>query len=391
MGKRWLWSSLLLFLLISGFAIKAKIEPYQYQLSSLIGIWDGFAEVNPELINQGFVVFKDGGYDGQFFYLIAKSIFQENHWGLVVDSYFFRMHRLGLSLAIGLPSYLFGFSYYPQIAICVLWIAFLYSFFCLYQLLPDRKYLALFYLFSPFTLNSNLLLVADGFFTSLSIISLYLLRKDRPIFILLFFLTLTVVTRELGITLLPCYFFYLYNKEKKTHAFSMFFPILVFISLLICLRLFPPTHLGTNPLDFKDMTDLPLFGFIKSFFDSGTFHFQLKESPKFIFLLMLLLLSLFFILNLKRIITEIDAQLVIILAPILVSLGVIFIAEEGYWRSFDNLSRMFTWCLPNVILLLERIRSKWLSAFLFCSSSLFLFLLIRILFITPNKEFYLYL
>ena len=89
---------LLLLLILTYF----KIQPYNYNLSSLIGLWKGFVELNPSLIDKAFVVYNDGGYDGQFFYLIAKSLFTEGLNSFpIMDSFFIRFNRIGLSLLAG--------------------------------------------------------------------------------------------------------------------------------------------------------------------------------------------------------------------------------------------------------------------------------------------------
>ena len=41
-----------------------KTKSYEFNISSLIGIWKGFAELNLTLIEKGFIVYNDGGYDG---------------------------------------------------------------------------------------------------------------------------------------------------------------------------------------------------------------------------------------------------------------------------------------------------------------------------------------
>lgn len=362
-----------------------KITPYDHSLSALIGIWEGFYEINPDLVDPNFVIYKSGGYDGQFFYFLAKDLFASGDWGLIVDSYHFRFHRIGLSLFAGVISKLIGFSYYPEITLCFLFILFFLSVFCLYSLLPEKnKWMIVFYLFSPFSLNSNLLLVADSLFVSFGIIAFYFYQNKKDL-LAVFFFFLMVITRELGVLFLaPILLKNLKDKEWR-NVFLYSFPAFAFICLVGYGLLYPPNHLGTNPLGFRDMTDLPLFGFFKSFKEGDSFQFKLKELPKILFFVSFVALTITSIQSLKKSFST-DIYL---LVPIFGSLFVILIAEQGYWRSFDNLSRMFTLILP-FSLLLEKAREKlFLRLFLGISITLFVFLIVRILWITQTKEFFL--
>ena len=156
-----------------------KIQPYNFNISSLVGIWKGFVELNPTLIDKGFIIFNDGGYDGQFFYIISKSIFTNGLESFpILDSFYLRFNRLGLSLLSGFISIFVGFSFYPMITLLLLLFMHILSFFILYKMLKkSNKYLSYFHLFSPFSLNSILLLVSDSLFVSFTIISIYYLKQ----------------------------------------------------------------------------------------------------------------------------------------------------------------------------------------------------------------------
>ncbi|TGL41342.1 AZOBR_p60025 family cell surface glycopolymer formation protein [Leptospira perdikensis] len=381
---RQLWFLILLFICGVGGLIYCKTAPYDHSLSALIGIWEGFYEINPDLVDSNFVIYKSGGYDGQFFYFLAKDLFAYGDWDLIVDSYHFRFHRIGLSLFTGVFSAVIGFSHYPLITILFLFTVFFLSTFCLYSLLPEtKKWFVVFYLFSPFSLNANLLLVADSLFVSFGIIAFYFFRNKKTIPAVFFFL-LMVITRELGVLfLIPIVFKALLEKKWKD-VFLYSIPGFAFLYLVGYGLVHPPNHLGTNPLGFRDMTDLPLFGFFKSFREGGSFQFKLKEIPKILFFISFISLSVFSIQSLK----ESFSKNIDLLIPIFGSLFVILIAEQGYWRSFDNLSRMFTLILPFSMLLDGALKKPFLRLFLGISITLFFFLIIRILWITPTKEFF---
>ncbi|XDD48441.1 AZOBR_p60025 family cell surface glycopolymer formation protein [Leptospira sp. WS39.C2] len=385
MKLRELWIVIFFFILGVFGIVYFKTAPYQHSLSSLIGIWEGFYEINPNLVNSSFVIYKSGGYDGQFFYFLAKDLFYENEWSLIVDSFYFRYHRIGLSFITGLVSHFIGSEHYPLITLVILFFTFIGSIYCLYQLLPnDSKWIVLFYILSPYSLNSNLLLVADSLFVSLAIIGFYFYKEKKFMISILFFLA-TVFTRELGVLFLaPIVLVAFYKKDwKQVFLFST--PGILFLAFLFYGWLQTPNHLGTNPLGFRDMTDFPLFGFVKSFFDQNTFQFKLKEIPKLLFMISFLSMGFVCYTSIRNSVLK-DINL---LFPIIGSLLVILIAEEGYWRSFDNLSRMFTLILPFSFLLTDVTKRKSFWIFLGTSLLLFIFLIIRILFITQTKEYFL--
>lgn len=385
MKRHHLWFLLIFFLLGVGGLIYFKTAPYEHSLSALIGIWEGFYEINPNLVDSQFVIYKSGGYDGQFFYFLAKDLFVGGDWDLIVDSYHFRFHRMGLSLFVGAVSNAVGFSNYPLVTLLFLFLTFSASVFCLYSLLPEsKKWFIVFYLFSPYSLNANLLLVADSLFVSFGIIAFYFFKNKKNNLAVFFFL-LMVITRELGVLfLIPIVYKALLEKRGK-EVFLYSLPGVAFLCLVVYGWIQPPNHLGTNPLGFRDMTDFPLFGFFKSFYDSGSFQFKLKEFPKILFFISFIALSVVSLQSLK----ESFSNNMPLLIPIFGSLFVILIAEEGYWRSFDNLSRMFTLILPFSLLLEGVLKRPFLRLFLGISITLFLFLIIRILWITPTKEFFL--
>lgn len=385
MKRHQLWFLLIFFLLGVGGLIYFKTAPYEHSLSALIGIWEGFYEINPNLVDPQFVIYKSGGYDGQFFYFLAKDLFVGGDWDLIVDSYHFRFHRMGLSLFAGAVSHAVGFSNYPLIALLFLLLTFSASVFCLYSLLPEsKKWFIVFYLFSPYSLNANLLLVADSLFVSFGIIAFYFFKNKKDLLAVFFFL-LMVITRELGVLfLIPIVYKALLEKRgREVLLYSL--PGVAFLCLVAYGWIQPPNHLGTNPLGFRDMTDFPLFGFCKSFYDAESFQFKLKEFPKILFFISFIALSVVSLQSLK----ESFSNNIPLLIPIFGSLFVILIAEEGYWRSFDNLSRMFTLILPFSLLLEGALKRPFLRLFLGISITLFLFLIIRILWITPTKEFFL--
>ncbi len=389
---------ILLACLLLSVLIFSKIQPYDSNLSALIGIWEGFHSVNPGLVEPNSIVFPSGGYDGQFFFLIAKSLYSGCLDGLIVDSFFFRLHRIGLPILVGLPSSLLGWDQYPAITLFLLWFFHFLSFLFLYDNLKS-KLLSFFYLFNPFSWNANLLLVADGLFVSFLVLAFCLYQKRNWIGFLVF-LTLAMFTRELGLMIAFSFFVVFVFQRKWVNSLSIALSMSTFVFFFVALPhlpLFEKTAPGTNPLHFLDMIDFPFFGFFYSFVDGAKFSLSAKGSIKlFLFLGFFILLCLsfrsiweLFPFVLRR--NELQPKEIefLMAIPILLTCFTIVIAEQGYWRSFDNLTRMFALCLPFIVWKVDQKREFFSLSFLFFSTILFFFLVFRILFITPSKSYFL--
>ncbi len=390
------------YLLLIIVLIIFKIKPYNYNLSSLIGIWKGFAELNPGLIEKGFTIYNDGGYDGQFFYLISKSLFTEGFQSFpILDSFFLRFNRIGLSVLSGFLAFLFGFKFYPIITLIILISLHIYSFILLRKILdPEIKYLSYFYLFSPFSLNSILLLVSDSLFASLSVICIYVFKRyvyssdnsslpskisiDKYILTFLI-ITFTCMVKESGIiiigTLLLLSF---YNKNFKT-SLILLLSIGAYLAITLLFKLLPNVHSGTNPLGFADLVDYPLFGFFKSIQiqsmkDLKSIFREMAKFPIFIFYFLL-------ILNLRNIRNFRD---LIFYIPILFILFTAGVGEVGYWLSFDNISRMFTISIPWIVFLKQENKAHNDYYVLYLSFIILILLIIRLVYIKTPMTFYIF-
>ncbi len=391
------------YLLLVVLLVFFKIKFYNYNLSSLIGIWKGFSSLNPDLIEKNFIIFTEGGYDGQFFYLIAKSLYTSGLESFpVLDSFYLRFNRIGLPILSGMISKLFGFSNYSFITLSVLTLTHIYSFILLFKMLTSHnKLLSYFYLFSPFALNSNLLLVSDSLFVSFSIFCIYFIRyfgvnifnrksievKNGFIIFILFFLILlfTILVKESGLIVLASLFLILIYDRKKQIAIPIFFAIITYLISVQIFRYRIVTHPGTNPLGFLELIDYPFFGFYKSiqFSSISDIKSLSKEFAKFpVFLYYLTL-----ILNLKNIKTIRD---ILIFIPILFILFTAGIGEQGYWLSFDNISRMFSVSIPWIILLKNENEKYYDYYSLRISILILLLLIIRMVYIKTTMNFFIY-
>lgn len=381
------------YLLLVGILIFFKISAYEYNLSSLIGIWKGFAVENSNLIDKGFVIYNDGGYDGQFFYLVSKSLFTEGIQSFpILDSFFLRFNRIGLPILAGVLNAIIGFQFYPISTLILLLFFHLLSFYLLYKILDSEiKYLSYFYLFSPFSLNSNLLLVSDSLFVSFAIICFYQIKiKLNQVnttlfnFVLLLLISLgTCLIKESGLVIIFTFMLIELIDTKYKNSFVLFLSIAAYLIITQMFKLLPKIHLGTNPLGFLDLIDYPLFGFFKSIQLNSISNLKslIKEFAKFpIFIFYIIL-----VLNLKNITSFRNLVLQIPITFILFTAGV---GEVGYWLSFDNISRMFTISIPWIILLKQENKAHNDYYALNLGLLILLFLIIRILFIKTPMTYY---
>lgn len=390
------------YLLLISILVFFKTKPYNFNFSSLIGIWKGFADLNSNLIDKNFVILYDGGYDGQFFYIIGKQLFTSGLNSLpVLDSFYLRFNRIGLPILSGLTSSLISFKYYPIITLVVLNGLHILSFLIIRKILSEpNKYLSLYYLFSPFCINSILLLVSDSLLAAFVIISVYFLDKYTIIqisqspksysnkinsFFVLIVLFYFCLIKESGAIVLFSLLFVSITENRLTKSSPIIFAIFFYYLTVFCIKHFLKPHMGTNPLDFTELIDYPLFGFFKSInlYSITDIKTLFREGAKFPLFLFYILL----ILNLKNINSRREFFLFIPIIFILFTAG---IGEVGYWLSFDNISRMFTLSIPWIILLKENKEAYNDYYTLPLSLIILILLLIRIIYLKTPMSFYLF-
>lgn len=411
MKKLFPFLSSIAFLVFLGILVVLKIRHYDYNLSSLIGIWQGFSALNPDYIPKGFVLFEEGGYDGQFFFFLSRFLFEWNNLPFpILDSFYFRFHRLGLSLVAGAPLAWIGHGFYPIFTLFLLTITHIISFIMLYNFLPFRKKkLALFYLFNPYSILGILLLVSDPFLIALGLVSSLLIwqvpffsfRQLGTLILGMVLFSVSLLVRETSIFLIAPLLLFSIGRRQYFKLVFLLPPVVLYLTFLIFTQNWSVPHEGTSPLKFLDMVDYPLFGFFKSWESMEGFSLKQLAREGVKFLLFSLYIQL--ILNLGNIRREWKLSgkksnlsdtgrtlaLFTLLIPVIATLGVITIAEQGYWRSFDNLARMFTIVTPVIIIA----KAKWEGyrdyGFLYLSLALTLFLLLRVSVITKPMQFFL--
>ncbi len=349
-----------------------RTAPYQLNTSSLIGLWQGFAGANASLIPKKTVIFSEGGYDGQFFFLNAAYLFSSaSGFPPILDSFLIRFSRIGFSFLSGLSSSVFGWENYAVSSALLLIFFHLLSFWCLTKLLPEKnRALSFLYLFSPFSANSNILLVSDSLLSSFFIFIIYLLEKTgtkvlnenssavsvtdysrRNLYPVLlsaavFFLLIKETALIYVLVLLMICFF----QGRGGEGIILSVSVLLYSVFLFYIHFLMKFYPGTYPLNFIQLSDFPLFGFLKSIRAENLLNLKpfLREMSKFPLLILLGLLFCFPLFLKKPFFSFSGGR--IMPALLLLSAAPALIAEQGYWLTFDNISRFFTLSIPIYIL-----------------------------------------
>ena len=359
-----------------------KLKPYEFHLSSLIGIWEGFQKINPTYIEKDTVIYRDGGYDGQFFFFLAKYISSQFFGGEklpfpILDSFFFRFHRITVPLLSGISCSIAGFKNYSLITLSILIFFHLYSSHKFLRFLLKEKYqetilsqkesidpkfsseklslknrkfqILLFcvYLFNPFALNSNLLLTSDSLVISL--FTLWVLTPQKEKTAKFLFLILLLFSKETALFLLVPILWGFLRKREFHSATLLFSGILVYcIYRVLVLQLEVP-NLGTNPIGFTNMVRIPFQGMLQSFLEGESRTFLFSNTLNLLYAFSVFLLSSWTILKKKKFHALAFANLLV--------LGVVAIADVGYFLSYDNFTRLVAITIPvSLFLVVEQDR-----------------------------------
>ncbi|MDX1961146.1 MAG: hypothetical protein SFU98_21430 [Leptospiraceae bacterium] len=376
--------NIIVFLIFFSILVLIKIKHYNYNITSLIGFSDEVNRLNPNYIERNSIIFKNSGYDGQFFYLTSKFLFSSEITELpILDSFKVRFRRIGYPLVTGPILNLIGFQHYTVVSLIILTCLHFYSSYLLKLLCKNNLYLIHFY--SPFVIISNLLLLADTILVSLFIITISLSKKieiTRGFKISsIFIITLISIclTKETGIFLLVILFI---SDKYRTKNFLLYFlPLIIFVMFYLYVGQLNKISISINPLEFTDLIDYPLFGFIKSFS-----YIDLKNSRDIAKTFgNLILVSLLFSIILQIINNRLDISNRLILSYFIIT---ILLAEVGYWLNYENIARFFTLTTPIVILNKSySVKYRTFLYFVFILLSLF-FVIIKI-FWGRGLEFYL--
>ncbi len=399
--------------LVSAAAVLAR---YEFNPSSLVRFGEYYARQNPDLIPEGAVIFigneehGGNGYDGQIFYFFGRTLFSPGAWPAGFNNAY-RAPRIGYPFLAGLFS-VFGSGgvVCGMILTQISLIAF--SALCLFRLLhPDRRYLLLFYVISPFNLQCFTLLVSDSVMISLCVIGWYLLnravesqdscginrkgcRRATALYLLSWiFFSLALLTKEsalfflfpLGLaallrlryaqiavvagTLLPYILWQLYLRQA--HGMVPAGVLKIFLS----------------PLDgILGLADASLFAaadFLRT--PGGAAAGALVKISARILLLLMIPAAIYTLFSGRR------SQLLPFRLALVLLLASVIIADYYYfWGIYENISRMFTLIVPILILLKNQDDESYTAPAFGILSVLFVMVFIRIVFLTPQFPYEIY-
>ena len=197
-----------------------------------------FTELNSNLIPENYYAFPEGGYDGQFYYYAAASMFSDIY--AVYDDRDLRLSRIGYPLLSGWMYPLFGAE------ALVIWMSLLLiaahlavAGFLLFvgRVNGDSLLPALLFAFNPFSFLSFLLNVSDGLALSFSVAGILFLRMYhdsrgeafKKLFLLLsyLFITYSILTKETFLAvpagmLAGEFILYAFRLKEKQRAVSFF-------------------------------------------------------------------------------------------------------------------------------------------------------------------------
>ena len=390
-------SNILIFLLLMLMVYQKEMSIYGHNPSSLIKIHSELADLNKKYIAKNQILFTEGGYDGQFFYMISKYLYSpEITEKPIMDTYRLRFRRIGLPILSGYFSSITTFQFYPQITFSILILFHISSFILFSKTLGNHYYyLSLFYLYSPFSILSIYLLVSDSLLASLYVFLYYffnlpsiskfnLKTKDNSaeISILVFFTSiLFLLTKETGIIFLFSLLLVFFMKRKYNTILSSFFAILVYSVFITWIQNISLVSEGTQPLKFADLLDYPFLGFIRGiqYENFSSIRNLPKEVTKII--LFSFFLSVLYVTKSWKRVGEAPFYL-----PILFLGFVGTFAVQGYWFSFDNSMRFFTLMIPHLILMKKELPYINLKI-VFSLEIVILILLLGRVFLSKAREF----
>jgi hypothetical protein len=202
-------------------------------------------------------------------------------------------------------------------------------------------------------------------FASFFIISIYLLKEigfnffpnetdlkytsnkkfNEYLIPVIFILLVFGLIKETGIVFISSFIIHTLV-QKQWKFFILFFSIIsILLSFYISLKFWKSAWVGSNPLEFTQLIDYPFFGFIKSI-KLAQLNDPISLFKEFaifsIFALHISLgLQLFNIKSIKGIIPFL---------PIAYLFFAGTTAEVGYWLTYDNIARFYTFSIPMIII-----------------------------------------
>ena len=377
----------------------AATSPYGFNPTALIHFGNFYIEQNENLtpVNavrfQGNEQYGGNGYDGQIFYYYARSLFMLGTWPDGFNNAY-RAPRIGYPFLAGIFSFMGSWgTVFGMIFIQI--ILLLLSLAALIKILPDdKRYLALFYIFSPFSLQSFVLLVSDSVMVSLVIIGYYFYLKMEDAFSKIsfnetaafIFFSLAVLTKESSLFFLfPLGLYALVKKDKK----RILLMVLILLPMILWQLYLRHSHgmlpagvlkIFLSPFNGIFYLALTTYDMTGDFFRNpglSSLMVLMKHSIKwFLFLLIIFSCGVFFSGGIKKL-------LPLRLGVLITLISVVMADYYYFWGIYENISRMFTVLVPLMILVKGEEGKKRFNLFFGILSLLSLLVFLRIIFLTP--------
>lgn len=385
-------SGILIILLIYVTSTLAIWKKYKWNPSSLVHFGLEFAERNRKDTPRGVAVELGNpndlgaGYDGQIFYYYSRTISQlSQNWPKGFDESY-RAPRIGYPLLVSLFGFLgewwaiFGMYFWNLFLFCLSYLA-------LRNILGrDYSYLSFFYILSPFSLGSYLVLVSDSVMTSLVILAYFFFLKRRYVLFVLIS-SLAILTKEPAIFLLfPLGLYQLVYKKWK-EATIVVATLLIPITWHLYLRFTFPNWTPTRLLDFIQPLD-GILGYLNYAWSELQNLSSFKDLPRILSRFLLVVLLLIGVGSLLKIPLR---SAWIFQLGLLLNFFMIFTASYyHFWSVYENISRMFTISIPLMVFYEKEDSAFTKKLYLWFSVFIFIILIIRTIFIQSPQDYILW-
>lgn len=379
-----------IFLLLYGIVTYSILNRYNLNPTAMINFGMEFALQNKDDMPGNAIVqlgSKDdlgAGYDGQIFYFYSRTISKiSTNWPKGFDESY-RAPRIGYPLLIAL----FGFisKNFAVYGMYILNIGLFYlSYLALRSLLSDEnKYLALFYLFSPFSLGSYSVLVSDSVMASLVIFAYYFYMREKY---LLFIISasLAILTKE------PSLFLF-FPLGIKTLTERNFKKAIIIASILVIpvlwhayLRYTFPNWKATRLADFIQPLE-GILAYFKVLIDSVNSSGNIKDTARILSRLPLFILLIIGIIAIFH--GNIRKGYIFRLGLAFTFFMISAASYYHFWSVYENVSRMFTISIPMIILLKEEDESASITiAYLALSFFILILFLLKVIYIQKAQDY----
>lgn len=375
-----------IILYVSVFLI--RISKYEWNPTALTGFGCFspdvcFAEQNRKILPEDAVVFRSGGYDGQFYYYIAASIFSGERPGL--DSYPFRMARIGYPL-IASPGYFFGPGFLNLFMTALLLFFHVIGYLFLYRFLEVQKtdsarsrsifYLALSsYALNPYSLLGFMLHLSEGVALSFSIAAIYFYFKARNVgasvnYLFSFlFVSYSLLTKEIFLVVPAGFAAAAVFDLMKGNRREGFYKLLFWLSA--CLPLFLWWYrIGFSPFAAAGHGDIPFFGIYEYLRNPDS-----MLSPRGILTMILFFYIIALFVRIKVMAMNFRQSSELEIAAVFIMFANIFLISlasgQEYWMNFANIGRFFSPLVLSLILVAKTFRLKESVDFSFSVKILF--------------------